>query len=276
MTNHGNFIRQAFAELVSVDAWHKPLDGKTKTVDVHADVVFGEARVSGDGSPVRFRLRLRRATLIVKVPETEPGSIPKSSVYRAESQTLIELTRRTTEKTQLDAHIHASAGIGHTGVKAEAKMEADARASASCSEEAKSVQKIRPVVADYRYDREQDAHAWDFKSAIDPHLLGRPWDGASQVILTLHDERAKATKSLAPALQVCLVYRREDLIIEDIELTDESRWNKVKASLSGSKMKAAEAYIREELLRNGLAIGDLKDKFSQITFVDMLATAEGV
>ena len=49
------------------------LSGLKSTADLHADVVFGVARVGGEAdSPVRFRLSIKRAGIIVLIPESEP------------------------------------------------------------------------------------------------------------------------------------------------------------------------------------------------------------
>src|SRR5205823_1663756 len=82
VTNSSN-RRRAFAEIVSLDAWHEPFSEASSKVDLHADVVFETARVGGeDDSPVRFRLSMRRAEVVIVIPEWEPVGVDKASVSR--------------------------------------------------------------------------------------------------------------------------------------------------------------------------------------------------
>ena len=75
--------QRIFAEVVSVQAWHDSFDSKVSKADLSVDVVFGEARIGGEVvSPIRFKLELRRADLIVVIPETEPVSVDLSSLSR--------------------------------------------------------------------------------------------------------------------------------------------------------------------------------------------------
>jgi hypothetical protein len=108
----GNNIKRIFSDVVSVDSWHTPFDGLSGTATVHIDAVFGEARIGGDAeAPIRFRLSLRRAEIVVVVPHSEPLQIQKGTVARSESNGQLNITRRT-ERT-----ISAQAGVeGHLGI----------------------------------------------------------------------------------------------------------------------------------------------------------------
>jgi hypothetical protein len=75
--------KRAFADVVTIDAWHNEFNDECKTADLHADVVFGTARLGGEAaSQVRFRLSIKRAEIVVIVPELEPLSVAKTSVSR--------------------------------------------------------------------------------------------------------------------------------------------------------------------------------------------------
>jgi hypothetical protein len=74
-------------------------------LDLHADIVFGKGRVGGDTeSPVRFRLSLRRAEIVVVVPPLEPISIDKKSVSRDAPKR----QGRLTEVMEKSARAHAA------------------------------------------------------------------------------------------------------------------------------------------------------------------------
>lgn len=73
--------KRALADVVTIEPWHDDF-GKPR-VNLHADVVFGTARLGGEAeSPVRFRLSVKRAEVTVIVPESEPVSVDKLSVSR--------------------------------------------------------------------------------------------------------------------------------------------------------------------------------------------------
>jgi hypothetical protein len=83
MSRNLNNQKRAFADVVSIDAWHRPFDKKHPTVDLHAHVVFDTARVGGEPeSPIRFRLSLRQAEVILVIPENEPVFVDRKSVAR--------------------------------------------------------------------------------------------------------------------------------------------------------------------------------------------------
>jgi hypothetical protein len=275
MSNNIGNVRRAFAEVVSIEAWHKDFTSKRKSVDVRADVAFGEARVDGGKtSPVRFKLRLRRAVLVAKIPQNEPGSILKSSIYRADSHGEIKLMRRQKKEDKASAEIRTSAGVGHTGVHGEMNADLTAKTSFAHTEEAQSTQKLSPVKADYRFDGANDAHQWLMSPSFANALDGRPWDARAQILFKFKDKRSADSKSVPPTLQFALVCRREDLIIEDIELKDRDLWSRVTATMTDAKMIAAETYIRDELLKYGLECGDLRENFSSLTLAELFATAE--
>jgi hypothetical protein len=83
MSQHHDNRRRAFADVVSIDAWHEPFDGEHGRADLHADIVFGTARVGGEAAaPVRFRLSVKRAEIVLVVPSSEPVSIDRGTVSR--------------------------------------------------------------------------------------------------------------------------------------------------------------------------------------------------
>jgi hypothetical protein len=72
MTNNFDNRKRAFADVVTIDAWHDSFSGDHAKVDLHVDVAFGTARVGGEmEAPVRFRLSAKRAEVIVIIPESE-------------------------------------------------------------------------------------------------------------------------------------------------------------------------------------------------------------
>ena len=101
MNNISNTRKQAFADVVSIEAWHEKFSDDCAVVDLYAHVVFGEAPVGGEeASPVRFRLSVRRAEVVVVViPETEQLSVDRNSVS-GDAPSYEAKTTKTTEKTK--------------------------------------------------------------------------------------------------------------------------------------------------------------------------------
>lgn len=101
--------RRTFADVVAIDAWHETFSG-ARRVSLHADVVFGTARVGGEmQSKVRFRLSVQRAELVLVTPESEPVSVDIESVSRDGGP--IKGKWKETIKNAADARASAKAGF---------------------------------------------------------------------------------------------------------------------------------------------------------------------
>lgn len=74
---------RAFADLVSIDAWHDQFGDGVQSVSLHADVTFGRAPFGAESeSNVTFRLSVKEAELVLVVPSTEPAIVDKRTVLR--------------------------------------------------------------------------------------------------------------------------------------------------------------------------------------------------
>jgi hypothetical protein len=99
--------KRAFADVVTIDAWHDAFNDQTSAADLHADVVFGTARVGGEtDAPVRFRLSVKRAEVVVVIPEAEPVAVDRKSVSRDAP----DLQGKFTEVVEQSAHAKVSPG----------------------------------------------------------------------------------------------------------------------------------------------------------------------
>ena len=59
-------------------------------------------------------------------------------------------------------------------------------------------------------------------------IVGRPWDAIKQPRLKLVDQRKDRTRGIPPTVRVEIKCRREDLLIEDLEIKDETLWQTAK------------------------------------------------
>jgi hypothetical protein len=271
MTRNSDNRRRAFADVVTVDAWHQTFEG-TKKVDLHADVVFGIARVGGEStSPVRFRLKVRRAEVVLVIPDSEPVGVDKPSVSRDSPDIRTRVKETIKKSSSSGAGAHFAADISTD--KFDGTIGIAAKADTNVSTEQKIERSGDRPRMHVRQSLTPDGHyRWIIESSEGSHLDGRPWDPTHSPRLKLVDRRKESGKSIPPSVRIEVLCRREDLIIEDITLKDARLWNTTKARLGFSnRMAAAESYIRNCLLEEGLLVGDMADIFSLVTLASVMA-----
>jgi hypothetical protein len=266
--------RRMFADVVSVDAWHDEFDYRKKRVDLHADVVFGTARLGGEReSEITFRLSLRRAELVVIVPETEPVRIDRASISRDAPEMRVEktMTRETTVATKAKAA--TSISVSQSGTSASLSGGVEGEANAVEKEKLEASETLRLMLVTQSTD--EDGHCrWAVTPQTREVLDGRPWNAIKEPRLTLVDQRRDRLQGLPPTVRVEVRCLREDLIIEDIQPKDPTLLEKVQAKAGfGNRLKAAEAYIRNRLLEEGLEVGEIADKFAGLTLASVIAEA---
>ncbi|HXC57034.1 MAG TPA: hypothetical protein VNU97_17170 [Rhizomicrobium sp.] len=272
MPNDLDNRRRAFAEAVTVEAWHGDFSTGDGKVDLHADVVFGTARVGGEAqSPVRFKLRIRQADVVVVIPNSEPVVVDTPSVSRDAPEFRAHLTETVQQSARLYAIGQASASASPKGVGA--SLTGSVSAERGVGREAKvEVTGEMAVMAVTQSKTSDGAYRWTIESVVDRHLIGRPWDAANAPRLKLIDQRKDRTKGIPPTVRVEVRCRREDIEIDEITLKDEPFWGKARAALGyGNRIAAAESYIRDQLIKEGLEVDNIADAFGQLTLASTTA-----
>jgi len=262
---------RTLAEVASLDAWHKGFTTTRKAVDLHVDVSFSEGRIGGEPeAEVRFRLRLRRADVVIVVPPLERVGVDKASVSRDAPRLRVKATEARRTKDQFGA----SAGLlARAGASVSARGKAQAQLAARRAREttlkitqdgsAFSVMQVQTQNGDY---------AWIIEPTADDVLLGRPWNADDAPRLRLIDQRSDGHRTIEPAVRVELRCRREDLEIREITPTSKRDWAALaKDPFGANKLKAAEAVIRTRLARAGLVSGNLEDPFAELTICAVIA-----
>jgi hypothetical protein len=85
---------------------------------------FGVARVGGEAdSPVRFRLSIKRAEIIVLIPESEPVRVDKRSVSRDSPASKGHLTQVVERALETSAEGAAGIGLSKDKFGGSAKLE---------------------------------------------------------------------------------------------------------------------------------------------------------
>jgi|SRR5215204_247580 len=172
--------RRVFSDAVSIDAWHDRFDGKRSIVDLHADVVFGVARVGGDtDSPIRFRLSIKRAEVVVVIPDTEPISVNPKSVAREITEPQGQLTEIVEQNahTRAKAKFSASTSSAIPNVKGSAELEAQGAASARRKLKISSTIRFMTVTTS---KTEEGYYRWLIKPSTSATLEGAPWDAVKE------------------------------------------------------------------------------------------------
>jgi hypothetical protein len=272
MTPNTDNRKRAFADVVSIDAWHNEFTDEHSKVDLHADVVFGSARIGGElKSPVRFRLAVRCAEIVVIIPESEPVSVDRNSVSRDAPEYQGKLTEVVEQTAQGSMKGNVKGSISPTELTAAASAEAAGQASISSTKKLEVSATVQFMFVT-QSTTEEGYYRWAVKARSGKDLEGRPWDGAKQPRLKLIDKRKDHTKGIPPTVRVEVRCRREDLIIEDIRVKDEGLWADVKSRVGfKNKLLAAESYIRDRLAEEGIVVHNIGEIFSQITLGSVIA-----
>lgn len=269
--------RRALAEVVNAEAWHQAFaEGRART-DLHVDVVFGIGRIGGgDPSGVRFRLALKRAELVVIVPDVEPVKVDPSSVRRdAPKEVLGKIETKAKVSKTLGIGASVNGGVDAKGVKGKAEARASASLDASKNKTVTATQTFKGMTV--TQNRTADDHLrWVIEPSLGARVLdGRPWDAEKIRRLQLIDQRPQGSKSLSPVVRIEVRCLREDLAITDIKLDNEIAWAKVRRRKAAqNRMVAAEGAIRTLLSQEGLVVGDMADPYAQLTLA--MTTADAV
>lgn len=270
--NNNNERRQAFSDVVAAEAWHLPFDSTNRVVDLHVDVVLGTARLGEEAaSLVRFRLGVRRAEVVIVIPELEPVTVDPASVSRDAPQVTGRKVRKGSEATTRSIGAKFGSlfkrGIPKFGLQLD--IGGEARASESQDWEAASTLELISVTQSLSNDGH---YRWILLPQLTPGLTGRPWDAVKKPLLKLIDGRQIALSAIPPSVRVEVRCRREDLIISDLDLKDESLMAHL-SSRSGFKnrLAAAESYIRDQLISGGLEVGDMHELLSRFTLANVVA-----
>jgi hypothetical protein len=269
MSGLGN-RKRALTDVVTVDAWHDIFNGKIKQAALHAHVHFGQARIGDEPNlKISFRLGIRQAEVILVVPETEGLMVDKSSVARRPTKAKFEavISNRTTKSK---AWISKVGGV--LGLKPKASASAARTGTLKTESERRAKTTLSAPMLVSQSQTAEGHYRWQIVSAADDCLVGQPWDAEKEPRLTLVDQNAGKDRSIEPAVRIEVRCLREDLLISDIKVTDASFMDRIKGSYGHRNNEiAAECFIRDELIRNGLGVGDIHNRFASITIAAVIA-----
>jgi hypothetical protein len=273
MSNVSNSHR-ILQELVSVEAWHKPLEPDTDS-PFHLALSFGDARYSGDDkTPIEFQVELKRATLVVvcdnnlRVPKGSKVRVypPWEKNYREVHGDTKDQSVSSSQRLSADASVSVTTGAsgGVSGARGKAESESNAR-----STETEYTQTIRQHVQ-MNYRQSGDEHHWDCRPVNAETLRGSAHTGDEPVM------------ELRPTID----QRLEDLGVrvfvkckaDDFEIRDISTKKSIQEKLAGEdlerRQRLAKEVIKYKLAEADLEVVDLEPRFREVVIADIMSIPE--
>ncbi len=198
-------------------------------------------------------------------------SVDAQSVSRDSPSLHGRLIEIIEEKRAASAKATASASLDIAHPHASLSSEAGGHVSKSLSKKLELSTSVALMMV--TQSKSSDGHyRWLIESTSAGMLEGRPWDAGKQPRLRLIDKRSDPSKGIPPTVRVEVRCRREDLIISDLQMKDESIWTTVKSRVGHkNRMAAAISYIRNRLSEENLEVQNVEDLFGQLTLGSTIA-----
>ena len=267
-----NNTQRSLKNVVSIDGWIGTF-GDDGRASVHVDVVFAEGRFGGEPShKVKFRVSLKKAEVMVRIPEGEPLVFVKSTVARTPPGPT--LARETKQSKTLSAGAKAEFSISPTAV--DGSLSADAGAAVSTQ----TTDILQTEVMEFlcQHFPEDGDFGWRLHHReVGNTLLGSPWDANVSPRVLVERGTGQNAMGDAPTIKVEVRCLREDLHIEGLEAIDPSITEQLRNMVNGDANRAAaEQIIKEELMRSGfLGVPDALDNgYVQIVVADVIISEE--
>lgn len=261
-----NNLSNIFHELISIDAWRSEFDNN-RIASVHVDLSFSTAMLgSEEGRKVSFKLSLKRATLKVVIPPTEPLAAIQSSIDR---EPTMEGIKRVIQKREVDKLLTGGAS-GALGTKTAGRLEGAASGKLA-TQEVQSVE-FEQMVGNFNVrqltDRNRN-HFWEINEANGKVLTGKVWDPVRRPRLKV---KAQTDPSkMPPSCNVIVACRRSDFDIDEIKFKSGRKFALVTEK---NKVAAAEAVIRKKLEEHGLVSTFPDGEYVEIVLANMIVIEE--
>ncbi|WP_423211848.1 hypothetical protein [Paracoccus yeei] len=264
---------RSLRQLVAVEAWFSRSEVSVNRYTLHANVTFDEERLGGgEGSNITFKLSVRRCEVVFLPPSSGYFHVDPSTVRspRPLNPHAVQISDTRTSK------LGAGIGLSLSGNTPAVSANLDASASRETS---KSITSSQEVSAYHELSkRSHDGHrSWslDGKSMHMQRLYGCVWDGHSEPRLTIVDRRPEAVvqkdanMGFPPFSRIEVRCLREDIDIYDLQFKNDAVNGRIfQRPGQAARMKAAEAYLKQQILLEGLRVGDMSDRYSELTICD--------
>lgn len=267
-----NNASRILSDVVSIDGWIGSF-GDDNTASVHVDVVFRTAYLGGQPSDkIRFSLELKRAEVVVCIPQHEPLKVRRESVARTICDT--ETVRETTTRQTLSGEATASGTLA-----SESLPKGQVTAGGKVSGERETLDKRSEAVRDFlvqHFKTPDGDFGFEVRSSTrDKVLSGTPWDARNAPRLEVVRSAERNADGDKPTVRIELRCRRQDLYISGLEPKDPKLKKTLLRDNSDLRIAAAEQVIKEEICRAGfLPLPDLSEKHSEVLVADLIITED--
>lgn len=257
-----NNPRGPFTDVVGLRVWRTAYDDNQRS-QLFIDVGFKEGRLGAEpGSPVRFRLSVKRAEVRIRPDAAKAIRFVDSSVVRGPivaGKRTVTSTRSIKGQANADVALNPISPSFSAGASIAA--EADFKRAVEFAETVSNMAVQTWPAADGGYS---------FLLTPDGNktvLEDRPWDGASpRLLLKDPSHPRKRGEPPEPIVQICCAI--EDLQIVDVEFKE--RRQGFFKDMEREKQIAVVQYLREQLANYGLDVGSSDDKFAVLTLADAI------
>jgi hypothetical protein len=273
MSNVSNSHR-ILQELVSVEAWHKPLEPDTDS-PFRVALSFGDARYSGDDeTPIEFQVELKRATLVVvcdnnlRVPKGTTVRVypPWEKNYREVHGDTKDQSVSSSQRASADASASGIKGAsgGVSGARGKAESESNARRT-----ETEYNQIIRQHVQ-MNYQQLGDEHHWHCDPVNTQTLRGSAHTGDDPV-MELRPTIDRRLEDLG--IRVFVKCKADDFEIRDIS-AKKSFIEKLTGEDLERRKRLAKEVIKHKLAEADLEVVDLEPRFREVVIADIMSIPE--
>lgn len=278
MKNEPNNRSRSLGQIAVVNAWFDLIPDKSPPrYSFHMDVSFREERLGGEpGDPVRFRVGLLQCEVAVVLPAGEAKLVidPRSI---ASDQSTATVRRNREHATAKSASGAIRGRFGSSGGSAGASGAVSGNTSTTNTT---VIQDETALLLGQRSKTGGGDLSWIVSRADGQGILDQViWDARAQPRFDLIDKRDSAQRDrdarnqLHPTVRVEVHCRSEDLQITDISLTDpDERRGTAIFKNPQKRQKAAEAFIKRELLSEGLRAVNIHDPFGRLIVGDMIVS----
>jgi len=274
-----NNKHKKLGRLAITRAWFDPVADTTPPRHAFKmDIVFTNERLGGGpDDPVRFRVGMKQCEVVVIPPISDPSiRIDERTILSGSSPATVTIKRETEASAEVSGEAHLD--LGATGLSSGANVKAAAKRRRVVHA---STEEVLPVLLGTRSQSQEGHQSWNIRRIDGTETLeGQLWDahadGPRFELLDRRPEMARESDKrtgLHPAVVVEIRCKREDLEIVDIDVTD-SADAKIMLGLPSRKkaMKVAEAFLKQQLQKECLRVGDIHEPFSDIVVGDLLVS----
>jgi hypothetical protein len=263
---------RALRQVVSVSGWIAEF-ADDESANVHIDAVFrtGSFGESADAQ-VRFKLALKRAEIIVCIPNEEPIKIIKKSIRRIAPSNPGKRTIHRQSEVKLQADTRMGFAV-ETGLSVGGGLEAGTSLTQQTTDEVSF--DLREYIEQHFYD-ESGRPAWEFSRRDKKQLSGAPLDATDEPVVSVRRSAARNADGGKPTIKIEIRCKREDLHIYDLEPKDPATQQFLQNKKNRDfNIAAAEQVIKSELAKAGfLEIADLSENQGQMLVADVIITED--